>query len=49
MKKWLVIAVALISFGCATLSTAPDGEEVDAGRDPVEDDRCGTGTCGGSH
>ena len=36
MKKWLVIIVALISFGCATLSTAPDGEEVGAGREPVQ-------------
>jgi len=44
MKKCLVIVVALISFACAT--TAPDGEK---GRDPLEDDRCGTGTCGGSH
>ena len=49
MKKWLVIAVALISFGCATPSTVPDGEEVDDGFNPVEDTRCGTGTCGGSN
>ena len=39
MKKWLVIVVALISFGCATLSTEPDGKQVDKGRDPLEDDR----------